>query len=160
MIWAEDSKRAIGKNQSIPWRIPDDMAFFKKTTTDNTVIMGRKTFDSIGKALPNRQNIVLTHRLASLPEDVTGIQSFEELEKLTKANPETKFYIIGGAFLYNHLLNQADELLITRVHGDFNGDVFAPVIPADHFELVSSHRVPKEDQIPEHTFEVWKRVNN
>lgn len=158
MIWAEDSKHGIGKSQTIPWKIPDDMLFFKKTTTGNTVVMGRKTFNSIGKPLPNRDNIVLTHHTDTLPNRIVGVSSFEELEKITDNHSENKYYVIGGAFLYNHLLKYADELLVTRVDGDYNCDVFAPAIPEKNFKLVSEKLVDKTEAAPKHSFQVWRRI--
>jgi dihydrofolate reductase len=158
MIWAEDEQHGIGKQQSIPWQIPDDMAFFRKTTSDNTVIMGRKTFDSIGRALPKRTNIVLTHRPATLPSTVTTMSQLDQLIQFTQQNPDVKYYVMGGAYLYQQMMAFADELLITRVAGTFDCDVFAPTIPAGQFELAESHPVSATEAIPAHTFERWIRI--
>jgi dihydrofolate reductase len=158
MIWAEDDHHGIGKKQSIPWDIPGDMAFFKKTTTGNTIVMGRKTFDSIGRALPNRKNIVLSHDVASLPNTVVGVSSLDELAKIFKTNPDEKYYIIGGGHLYQALLPQADELLITRVQGDYQCEVFAPQIAADQFKLVSTEEHPQTETTPAYAFESWIRI--
>ncbi|WP_199753541.1 dihydrofolate reductase [Pediococcus pentosaceus] len=158
MIWAEDLRHGIGKQQSIPWHIPGDMAFFKKTTSGNTVVMGRKTFDSIGKALPNRKNIVLSHHPTSLPNSVVGVGSLSELQVIFETHPNEKFYIIGGSHLYNALLSQADELLITRIQKDYQCEVFAPDITQNEFKLASSVEHESIERNPAYTFETWIRI--
>ncbi|WP_353990328.1 dihydrofolate reductase [Pediococcus argentinicus] len=154
MIWAEDLKHGIGKDGKIPWRIPDDVKFFKEQTIGNTVIMGRKTFDSIGKPLPRRQNIVLTHHKNDLPETVVAYDDFGAVTDLINNNQEQHFIIIGGQAIYQKFIEQSDQLLVTKVNQDFKCDTFAPAIP-DSFKKSKSVTVLSEGSVPEHTFETW-----
>ncbi len=124
IIAAMDKNRVIGKDNKLPWRISDDLKNFKKLTTGNTVIMGRKTFESIGKPLPNRNNIVIS---TSMPQ-TAGIDvcnSFEE--SIIKAKSYGKdIFIIGGAAVYEQAIPFADKMYISYVKGEYKGDVFFP----------------------------------
>ncbi len=128
IIVAKGKQNQIGLNGKMPWHLHDDLQNFKKLTTGQVVIMGRKTFESIGKALPNRLNFVVT----SNPENVNayGICLFENLEKAIKKARETdkEIFIIGGGKIYEQSIELADELIITEV--DYNGkaDTFFPKI--------------------------------
>lgn len=157
MIWAEDDRHGIGRQQSIPWHIPDDMAFFRQTTLDHSVIMGRKTFESIGRPLPRRPNLVLTHHPEHLPSEVRGFSSYEELlASLTKTE---KHFVIGGSAVYHKLMPVADELLITKVTGDFQCDVFAPVVDKQKFTLQEERPGKSVPGVPDHVFQQWVKRN-
>jgi dihydrofolate reductase len=129
IIAAMDKKRGIGFQNSLPWagQIPRDMARFKELTTGHTVIMGRKTFDSIGRALPNRMNIVLTRDNNWNAEGVWHAHSLTEALKEARANGSgEEVFIIGGAYLYREALPLADRMYLTEIDDVFTCDTFFP----------------------------------
>ena len=124
-IVAHDPNRLIGAGGDLPWHLPADLAFFKKTTSGHPIVMGRKTFESIGRALPKRQNIVLTRDSTWTADGVSIIHSPQELTQLEIEQPDPVF-IIGGAEIYLQFLPLLDELLVTRVHKTYEGDTYFP----------------------------------
>ncbi|WP_050030578.1 dihydrofolate reductase [Verrucomicrobium sp. BvORR034] len=131
-IAAMASNRVIGRNGTLPWHLPEDLKFFKKTTAGHPVLMGRKTFESIvaalGKPLPNRRNIVLSSTLA--PQE--GIEVIPDLASLSQLSALTSpVYLIGGAQLYSALLPVCDELLLTWIDQAYEGDAFFPAFEGD-----------------------------
>lgn len=124
-IVAHDPNRLIGANGDLPWHLPADLAFFKKTTSGHPIVMGRKTFDSIGRALPKRQNIVLTRDPNWSASDITVIHSPEEVKTLALTHSEPVF-IIGGAEIYQQFMPLLDELLVTKVNTAYEGDTYFP----------------------------------
>ncbi len=123
-IVAMTADRVIGREGSLPWHLPEDLAFFKRTTSGHPVVMGRKTYESIGKPLPKRRNIVLTRDRNWSAPGVETIHAPEELRALT--DPGGSVFIIGGAEIYAAFLPDLDELLVSRVHGDYPGDTRFP----------------------------------
>jgi dihydrofolate reductase len=117
------SNRVIGREGKLPWHIPEDLKFFKKTTLGHPILMGRKTFDSIGKPLPGRQNIVLSRTMPPR-EGVTIIRDIAELTTVC-GDAETVF-LIGGAQLFADLLPQCDGLYLTWIERPYEGDVLLP----------------------------------
>lgn len=128
---AED--RLIGRDGGLPWHLPEDLRFFRRMTTGHAVVMGRKTWESIGRPLPNRRNIILSRSKMSLPEGVEWISGPAELGEL---GIETDVYVIGGAQIYELLMPRCGELLVTRVHGEWQGDTWFPEFERD-FERVA-----------------------
>ncbi len=122
-IVAMSENRVIGASGGLPWHLPEDFRFFKRTTLGHPIVMGRKTYESLGKPLPGRKNILLTHQPLEIPE-VTVIHSVEELPLLTIPLDET--FVIGGAAIYQLLLPACDTLFITHVHRKVEGDTFFP----------------------------------
>lgn len=120
-IVAMDENNVIGKDNDLPWYLPNDLKYFKKMTSGHTIIMGRKTFESIGRPLPNRKNIVLTRDQQYKAEGCTVIHSVDELESYLH---EDEVFLIGGAELFKTTLPKADRLYITRIHATFDGDTF------------------------------------
>jgi dihydrofolate reductase len=123
IIVATDTEGGIGIDNTIPWRLPEDMAFFKRVTSGHPVIMGRKTFDSIGRPLPNRRNIVIT-RNPDWQRD--GVEAVDSLEAACALAGQAPAFIIGGAQIYAQAMALADQLLITEVAGAFSCDAFFP----------------------------------
>ncbi len=115
---------AIGKDNALLWRLPEDLQFFKRTTIGSPIIMGRKTFDSIGKPLPGRRNIVITRNTGWLAAGIEVAHSLEAALHLVADVP--RVFVIGGAQVYAEALPHADELVLTEVGRDFEGDVFFP----------------------------------
>ncbi len=117
--------RVIGRDGDLPWHLPADLKFFKKTTLNSTILMGRKTFESIGKPLPKRRNIVLTRDENWSKEGVEVIHSAEGVNSLPNLSDENLF-IIGGAEIYELFLPLMDELIVTHVMERFEGDTYFP----------------------------------
>ena len=121
LIAAVNAKRVIGVDGRLPWHISDDLKRFKLLTTGHTVLMGRKTFESIGRPLPNRRNAVLSSH------PLSGVETFASLDSALEAlKGEEKVFVIGGGQLYAQTLECADELLLTIVENECDGDTFFP----------------------------------
>ncbi len=126
-IAAMAANRVIGKEGTIPWRLPEDMKFFKRTTLGHVVLMGRKTYDSIGKPLPGRENWVLTRQSIDIP----GVRVLHDLQSLPAAPEGREIYLIGGAELYASLLQKCSEVLLTRIPQEIEGDAYFPAFEQD-----------------------------
>lgn len=122
-IVAMAANRVIGKDGGLPWHLPKDLKFFKRTTSGSAILMGRKTWDSIGRPLPKRRNIVLSCRMESVPEGVDLIRHPEELATM---EIDTDVFVIGGAMLYDHFFPLCAEVLLTYVFDDYEGDTLLP----------------------------------
>lgn len=135
IITAVAENLAIGKANSLLWHIPEDFAWFKKHTKGHPVIMGRKTFESIGKPLPGRLNIVITSNPDFQWEGCTVAHSLEEAIKIAQQHDAEEIFIIGGQSVYKEGLDYADRLYITLVHKAFDADTFFPAYPAFKKEI-------------------------
>jgi dihydrofolate reductase len=124
MIAAMANNRVIGKDNQMPWHLPADLKHFKKVTLGKPVIMGRKTYQSIGKALPGRRNIVVSRQSAALSDDADWVQSIEQALALVQQDAEVM--VIGGAEIYRQVLPIADTLYITDIDLAVEGDAFFP----------------------------------
>jgi len=122
--------RAIGIRRSIPWRLPEDMKLFKRLTMGHPILMGRKTWESLGRPLPGRQNIVLTRDTSFTAEGATVIHSVDELAGLELMDREVM--VIGGAQIYAHLLPKMQKLYVSEVQGEYAADTWFPEF-AHHF---------------------------
>jgi dihydrofolate reductase len=138
-IVAMTPERVIGREGALPWHLPEDMAFFKRTTSGHAIVMGRKTYESIGRPLPKRRNIVLTRDRGWTAPGVEVIHSPEELA--SRAAVDEKVFIIGGAEIYSAFLDRLDELLVSHVFENYPGDTRLPVF--EHLfaqpEILESH---------------------
>ncbi len=134
LIVATDRKNGIGINNTLPWRLPEDLAFFKRTTTGHTIIMGRKTFDSIGRALPNRRNIVVTRN----PDwQHAGVEAVGSLAAAAALAGTAEAFVIGGAEIYAQALPLAKRLIVTEIAAEFACDAFFPTLDASQWQEVS-----------------------
>lgn len=131
IIAAISNNGVIGKDNKLPWHLPADLKHFKELTTGHTVVMGRKTFESIGKPLPSRTNIVLTRDRSFRHDGILVTHDFSTIHKI-----KGEVFIIGGSDIYELFINEADRLYITRIHAVIHGDTHFPYIP-NHFELKS-----------------------
>lgn len=129
LIAAIARNRTIGKNNELPWRIPEDTKRFRKLTTGHVVIMGRKTFESIGRPLRERTNIVITRDTGYRAEGCTVVHSIEDALKEAKRIEREEVFVIGGGEIYKATLPSADRLYLTIIDKDFEGDVFFPEYP-------------------------------
>lgn len=145
-IVAMDKNRLIGKGGTIPWSCSEDMKFFAECTTGHTVMMGRKTFDSLPtrfKPLPNRLNVVVSRSLKAetIPDSVEVISSIGSFLSDVRSGlyelPSEKIWVIGGGEIYRETLNSCDEIYVSVIPGEYSGDTFFPEFE-DRFELVES----------------------
>ena len=152
-VWAEDEKGAIGKDGGLPWKLPNDMKFFKETTTGHTVLMGRKTFESMGnRPLPNRQNLIMTRQLDYQADGVTVVHHLDDIV----GNSED-IYVIGGSEIYKQFMPVVDVLWQTKIAGDFDGDTFFPQVNWEDWQLVE--KIPGiRDEKNKHDHELLKYI--
>jgi len=157
IIAAVSENNVIGKGNALPWRIPEDLARFKSLTVGNTLIMGRKTFESIGRPLPGRTTVVLTRR-----DDFTapGVLVAHDRDAALSLVLGDNAFIVGGADIYALFFPLASKLFLTRVHGVYEGDTFFPSFSASDWRLDSSERHASAAPIPPCTFEVYSRANH
>lgn len=127
-IAAMAANRVIGRDGDLPWRLPEDLRWFKRTTLGHTLLMGRKTFESIGRPLPGRRTLVLSRTMTS-SDGFTCVRSLSEAE--AAADPAKDVFVVGGAEIYQLALPRCDEVYITHVEGDHTGDTFLPPFEAD-----------------------------
>ena len=161
IIVAAAENNAIGKNNSLPWKLPNDMKFFKNTTWGMPVIMGRKTFESFSKALPGRMNVVVTTQQdwsAPGAEVVNGLPA--AFEKANEANTN-EIFIAGGGEIYKQALPMADRIYLTRVKATIDGDVFFPELNASEWQLVQTDNHPADEKHNfNYAFEIWERIRS
>lgn len=148
ILVAHDQQRVIGVNNQLPWHLPSDLKHVKSLTTGNTLVMGRATFESIGKPLPNRRNVVLTRNKSFKPEGVDVIHSFEEIYNLPG-----HVFIFGGQSLFEEMIDKVDDMYITVIEDKYNGDTFFPPYTFKDWEVSSSNKgvLDEKNTIP-HTF--------
>ena len=133
----------IGKNGKLPWHFPADLKFFKNLTTGHTVIMGRKTFDGIGKPLPNRENIVISRQ--PHPE-TAGVKFVESVDRALERTRKGKIFIIGGASIFRETAHLIDGIYLTQIHQDYEGDAFYSGVP-EGFKEVSREKLQESPPI-------------
>ncbi len=131
-IVAVAENNVIGKDNRLPWHLPADLKLFKKRTMGSTIIMGRKTFESIGKPLPGRENFVISRTLKAAGEN---LQTFNSVGEAVKAAKTPEAYIIGGADIFKQTMDLVDGIYLTRIHQEYEGDAFYPEIPKDFEEI-------------------------
>lgn len=155
-VVAAADNRCIGINNALPWHLPEDLKFFKRVTMGKPIIMGRKTFESIGKPLPGRTNIVITNsadRLKSVPayDGIKIAGSLDEAIKIAEAialiDGKDEVMVIGGAGIYHLCLPRASRLYYTKVHATVDGDAFFPEMNWSEWQLVSreDHRASENN---------------
>lgn len=157
-IWAQDEQGLIGKGNVLPWHLPNDLKFFKKMTENNTIVMGRKTFEGMGgKALPNRKTIVLTRDLNYQGEGVEVMHSVADVLDYAEEFSGITF-IAGGANIYQDFLSHCDVLYRTVIHEVFEGDTVFPQINWDEWTLIntSEGEVDEKNEYA-HDFETYQR---
>jgi len=140
ILVAFDENRVIGKNNKLIWHLPADLQRFKALTTGHVIIMGRKTYESIGKPLPNRTTIVITRQAEFNSEGIITVHSLGEAILKAKSISREDIYIVGGAEIYQLSLAHADQILVTQLHDIFDGDAYFPEIPMDAWEIVEREK--------------------
>lgn len=148
----------IGKDNSLPWRLPDDMKYFKKVTQGHHIIMGRKNYQSIGFPLPKRTNIILSRNPFFIVSNCLVAQSVEEALSIAYDNGEEEVFIIGGAAIYEETMDMWDRLYYTEVQAEPEGDVFFPEMDWNKWHLTESEFHEKDERHDySFTFKVFDR---
>ena len=148
---------AIGKDNQLLWHLPNDLKFFKRTTTGHPIIMGRKTYDSVGKPLPNRRNIVITRQPDYVIDGAEVVHSLAEALALCATAAEV--FIVGGAEIYRQALSVARQVYLTRVHAHVEGDSFFPALDEKEWTLMAAENHPKDERHAySYTFMKYERL--
>jgi dihydrofolate reductase len=155
LVVAMDSQRGIGIDNKLPWHLPEDLAHFKRVTLGQPIIMGRKTFDSIGRPLPGRRNIVVTRNRDWHADGVDAVASLEEAIALAGDAPAS---IIGGAQIFNEALEFADRMIVTHIEREYHCDTFFPEI--DPGKWTATAREPQHSQAQDldFSFVTYERI--
>ncbi len=163
LIVAMAKNRAIGRNNELPWHLPDDLKYFKSVTMGKPIVMGRKTFDSIGRPLPGRLNIVITRNSEWQHPGVTVASSLQEAlcmaaedEGATGSHTSREVMVIGGEQIYRTAIDRADRLYITRVQTEVDGDAFFPEYDESQWFEVARQEPEKQGDVP-YFFQVLER---
>ncbi len=148
IICAMDENRLIGNKNALPWHLPADLAYFKKTTLHKPILMGRKTYESIGRPLPGRRNIIITRNPDYHQPGCESVASIDAA--LALVDDQVEAMLIGGASLYDQTINLAQTLYITEIHGQFEGDAWFPEIDSKRWKEIWREDNPANDlnQIP------------
>ncbi|MFM7483849.1 MAG: dihydrofolate reductase [Burkholderiaceae bacterium] len=154
LIVAVDRQYGIGINNALPWRLPEDLAFFKRITSGHAIIMGRKTFDAIGRPLPNRRNIVVTRNDAWRHE---GVERAVSLQQAIHVAGEGEVFIIGGAQIYREAITLADRLIVTEIDAEFACDAFFPSIDPAAWHTESRETHHSESNGWDYSFVMYRR---
>ncbi|KXH82085.1 dihydrofolate reductase [Sporosarcina sp. HYO08] len=156
LLVAHDTDRVIGRNNDLPWYIPEDLAYFKKMTMGKAMVMGRKTFDSIGRPLPGRQSIIVTRNPDYTAEGAIVVRDLSEAIEKAKAYGD-EVMVIGGAEIFRQSMDIADRLYITYIDKQFEGDTFFPEYDSEWKVVSSSETHVTDDQIP-YQFLIYERI--
>lgn len=159
MIAAASENNVIGKSNDLVWHMPADFKYFKEKTNGHVILMGRKTFESLGKPLKNRTHVIIS---TSMDENTEGVNVFRNLQEgldWAKSKENDELFIIGGANIYKQCIAIADRIYLTRIHGEFEGDSFFPEIDSN-WELTSETRNKSDEKNPyDYTFLVFDKRN-
>lgn len=155
---AMDENRVIGLNNDMPWHLPADLAYFKKMTTGHTIVMGRKTYESIGRALPNRKNVILTRDQKFTAENCIVIHSIDEALAIMDNNDE-EYFVIGGTEIFQQFFPYADRLYITQINEKFEGDTYFPPFDSKEWKVVSREQGIKNEKNPyDYEFLIYEKI--
>jgi dihydrofolate reductase len=158
LLVAASENNVIGKDNQLPWHLPNDLKYFKNLTWGMPILMGRKTFESIGKPLPGRKSIVITRNTEWKYEGVDVVHSIEDAIQKAESFGVKEIFVIGGAEIFKTSLSKANRIYLTRIHRDFDGDVYFPEVSGDDWSLTSSRFCEADEKNAfNHTYQVWKR---
>lgn len=148
LLVAMDRNCVIGYKNDLPWYLPRDLRFFKETTMGGTIIMGRKTFEAIGRILPKRKHVVLTRQQIDFPEEVEVISDVSVIMERNRQNPDEEYFVIGGGNIFKQVLPYADRMYITWIDEAFEGDTYFPEFAEEDWHLTSKEKGEKDDKNP------------
>ena len=146
LMAAMAENRVIGRDNTLPWHLPEDLARFKRRTEGHVVIMGRRTFESVGRPLPNRRSIVITRKRDYHPPGAEIARSLEEALERARESKSDEVFILGGAEIYTLALPEVDRLELTIVHADVSGDTFFPECDLSEWTLIDEQRHEADDR--------------
>ncbi len=160
-IVAISKNRVIGKDNDIPWYLPADLKYFKKTTLNHHIIMGRKTFQSIGRPLPKRTNIILTRDAFFVASGCRIAHILEDALEIAFDNDANEVFIIGGGQIYEQAMPYVDKVYLTEVDLEVEGSVYFPELPKNQWKEVSSiaHQ-PDEKNEHAYTFKIFEKITS
>lgn len=157
-VYGQDKAGGIGKDNALPWNLPNDMKHFKETTMGHTIVMGRKTFESMGqRQLPGRKSIVVT-RSEDYGKDIEGLTVVHDLDEIRQMSQEETLMVIGGSEIFLALMDDCELIIRTVIDEDFDCDTFMPELDQSVFQLIESKDgIVDEKNKYKHRFEKWKR---
>ena len=156
LIVAYDNNYGIGRNNKLPWKLPKDLKNFKQITKSKYVVMGRKTFESIGKPLPNRKNLILTKNKKYYQENCIILHDHQKIIDFAKSTPQEEIFIIGGAQIYKKFIENADRIYETKVNTEISDiDVFFPKWDESEFKCIGKKLYKKD---ADNQFDFYFRV--
>jgi dihydrofolate reductase len=156
IIVAVSQNGVIGKNDRLPWHIPEDFAWFKRHTEGHTVVMGRKTYESIGGSLPGRKNVIITRNRNYRAPGAHIFHSLDDALATLKKENHREVFIIGGQQIFSEVMDRVDRIYLTRVHRDYDGDTYMPLMHEDQFKLVFEEKHRGEVSF---TFLIYDRID-
>lgn len=160
IIVAKAKNNIIGKDNELIWHLPEDLKRFKSITTGHTIIMGRKTFESLGRVLPNRKHIVFSQNpdFKVNDENVEVVHSMLQIQEYIESEEET--FVIGGAMIYGLLMPYVTKMYITQINQDFEGDVFFPKIDEQKWEIIDRKKgIQDENNKLDYEYITYKKIN-
>ncbi|MCZ2224935.1 MAG: dihydrofolate reductase [Chitinophagales bacterium] len=159
LLVAASENNVIGINNTLPWHLPNDLKFFKNTTWAMPIVMGRKTFESMGsKPLKGRLNIVITKQKKFKAEGVVVVNSFDDAIFVAKSHYYKEIFVVGGGEIFNQTINKAQKIYLTRVHTTLDGDIFFPEIDTNKWQKKTSDLNPADEKhLYSYSFEFWER---
>ena len=156
-LWAQDENGLIGNNNDLPWSLPADLKYFKETTMGHPIVMGRKTYESIGRPLPGRTNIILTRDQDYQAEGCHVFHAREDLLEWIKEKG-SEVFITGGSEIFKLFLEDADRLYVTKIGATFEGNTYFPELDWKKWRLVSAEEGPKDEKNPyDYEFQIYER---
>ena len=159
IVVAKAKNNIIGKDNKLVWNLPEDMKHFKELTDGHTIIMGRKTFESIGRVLPNRKHIIFSQNpdLKINNENVQVVHSLLEIQELIEEKDEA--FVIGGSMIYNFLMPYVKKMYITEINEEFDGDTFFPKINTDIWKETKREKgIKNEENNLDYDFVTYERI--
>src|SRR3989338_2019603 len=158
LIAAVADNGAIGGKNKLLWHLPDDLKHFKELTKGHPVIMGRKTYESIGRPLPERKNIVITHQTDLKIPGCEVVSSLQEALEVAKSGMPTEIFIIGGGEIYKQAMGIADRMYLTHVHANPTGDAFFPVFDPEGWKVIEEEERPiDKDHALRFTYKTYEK---
>ena len=160
IIVAVAENNVIGKDNKLIWHLPEDLKRFKRLTTNHTIIMGRKTFESLGRILPNRKHVILCNDMEMNIDD-ENVEVLEDISMLKEyIDSEEEHFVIGGATIYKLLMPYANKLYLTLIHEEFNGDVYFPEIEEKEWKVIYREKGLKNKENPfDYEYITFERKN-
>ncbi len=161
LIVAASENNAIGKDNKLLWHLPEDLKFFKNMTWGMPVVMGRKTFEAMGKPLAGRTNIVITSNKDWKAEGATVVQNIDDALKAAGATGAKEAFITGGGEIYKQSMEMADKIYMTRIHANIEGDTFFPEIDPSNWELIFNKELKADEKNKyDMNFETFQKRKN